>query len=189
MVWRTAAVAGIGFAVFGNDLVTWWSQGRLTLPSPLFFAGAGVVIAATIINRHAALLAFYSGHTAEATKLAAVELVVRTVVVCLLFSHAGEQAPMIAALLAQGTFLIIAYRRLESRVLGIGASRVLEACARPAAMTGVVTLVLMVGLHAAGGIDVRGRAIALVLATLAAVAVLVAQERKLGRTFLRRRLA
>ena len=189
VVWRTAVVAGVGFAVFGNDLVSWWSQGRLALPSPLFFSCAGVVITATIINRHAALLAYYGGHTADATKLAAVELVVRTVVVCLLFSRAGEQAPMIAALLAQCTLLLVAYRRLESRVLGIGVSRLLEACAKPAAVTGVMTLVLMVSLRAAGGIDVRGRAIALVLATLAAVAVLVAQERELGRSFLHRRLA
>ena len=96
---------------------------------------------------------------------------------------------MIAALLAQCTLLLVAYRRLESRVLGISVSRVLDACAKPAAASGVVTLVLMVALRAAGGIDVRGRAIALVLAALSAVAVLVAQERELGRSFLRRRLA
>lgn len=189
VVWRTAVVAGIGFAVFGSELVRWWSRGKLALPSPLYFAGAGVVIVATIVNRHASLLAYYGGHTASATRLAAAELCMRAVVVLALFSTAQEQAPMIAALIAQVALLLVAYRRLESRILGVTLHHLVDACIKPAAVTGVVTLALMLGLRAAGGTQLQGRIIALILGTVSAVAVLLLQERALGRTFLRRRLA
>ena len=189
VVWRMAVVAGVGFAVFGNDLVTWWSRGKLTLPPPWYFAGAGVVIVGAIVNRHAALLAYYAGRTADATRLAAIELVMRTLLVLLLFASAREQAPMLAALVAQCLVLLVAYRRLEARVLGIRVSRVLEACARPALITGAATAVLMFGLRAGLGGDTRGRAVALAVASVGAAALLVAQERDLGRSFLRRRMA
>ena len=189
VVWRSATVAGIGFAVFGSELVGWWSGGKLPLPSPLYFAGAGVVIVATIVNRHASLLAYYGGHTAAATRLAAAELCVRAALVLAMFSIAREQAPMIAALIAQVAVLLVAYRRLESRILGITLHQLIDACVKPAAVTGVVMLAVMLSLRAAGGLELQGRVIALILATVVAVAVLLLQERELGRTFLRRRLA
>lgn len=189
VVWRTATAAGIGFAVFGRDIVHWWSRGRLDMPSPLYFAGAGVVITATIVNRHASLLAYYGGHTADATRLAAIELILRVGLVLALFSRAQVQAPMLAALLAQVAVLLIAFRRLEARLLGVPVSRLIDACVKPAALTGVVTLLLMLGLRATAGDSVQGRVVALALATVAAAGLLVLQERALGRSFLRRRVA
>jgi hypothetical protein len=189
VVWRTATVAGIGFAVFGSDIVTWWSRGRLVMPSPLYFAGAGVVITATIVNRHASLLAYYGGHTADATRLAAIELILRAGLVLALFSRAEVQAPMLAALLAQVAVLLVAFRRLEARVLGVPVSRLLDACVKPAALTGAVTLSLMVAFRATGGGSVQGRVAALAFGTVAALGLLVLQERDLGRSFLRRRVA
>lgn len=189
VVWRTAAVACVGFAVFGHDLVTWWSRGRLQLPSPWYFAGAGVVIMGTIVNRHAALLAYYAGRTGDATRLAAMELVLRAFLVLVLFSRAREQAPMLAALAAQSLLLLVAYRRLESSVLGVSMSRLLDACAKPALITGAATAVLMLGLRSVSSDGTRERAVALVLGTCGSLALLVAQERELGRSFLRRRVA
>lgn len=189
VAWRAGVVAGVGFAVFGHDLVSWWSRGKLALPSDWYFVGAGFVIMATVVNRHAALLAYYAGSTGDATRLAAAELVARVLLVLLCFSRMREQAPIIAALIAQFGFLLIAYRRLESRVLGVSVRKVLEACAKPAFVTGLITAALMLGLRWTGGSDARHRGIALGVATLAAIAVFVAQERDLGRSFLRRRVA
>ncbi len=189
VVWRTSTAAGIGFAVFGSDLVRWWSQGRLPLPSPQYFAGAGVVIVAAIVNRHTSLLAYYTGHTAEATRLAALELCVRAALVFALFSRAHEQAPMIAALVAQCGILLVAYRRLEARILDVPLSQLFDVCIMPAVITGAVTLTFLLGIRLAAGVSVEGRVLALVLGILATTAVLLIQERDLGRSFLRRRIA
>ena len=138
---------------------------------------------------HASLLAYYGGHTADATRLAAIELILRTGLVLALFSRAQVQAPVLAALLAQVAVLLVAFRRLEARVLGVPVSRLFDACVKPAALTGAVTSSLMVAFRATGGGSVQGRVAALAFGTVAALGLLVLQERDLGRSFLRRRVA
>lgn len=189
VIWRLAAVAGAGFAVFGRDVVQWWSRGELDLPPQWFFIGSGIVLAASIVNRNSSLLAYYSGAPGAATRLLVSELVLRMTVVLSLAHRFGATAPIIAAFLAQIAFLLVAYRRLESEVLHVRPAVLFASCAWPAFASALPATLLMVGIRALTTSAMHERAIALLAAGIAVVAVLAFQERALGRQVFRRRRA
>jgi len=189
VIWRVAAVSGVGFAVFGRDVVQWWSRGKVELPPHWYFAGAGIVLAAGIINRNAGLLAYFSGSTAGATRLILWELGLRVVLVVTLVHRLGPTAPMVAALVAQLLVLLLAYRKLEGTVLQLRPSALLERCLWPALTSAVPATVLMVVLRSQSTAAVSQRGVALLAAAIGVAALLAVQERALGVQFLRRRRA
>jgi hypothetical protein len=189
VIWRVAAVTGAGFAVFGRDVVQWWSQGRLELPPHWFFAGAGFVLMATIVNRNAAWLSYFTGAPRASTRLLMVELGLRVVLVFALVRPLGATAPMVAALVAQATVLLIAYRKLERDVLRVEGRALLATGVLPALTSAVPATVLMLALRATSVDALAERGAAVVVATIAVAALLAFQERALALQFLRRRHA
>jgi O-antigen/teichoic acid export membrane protein len=189
VIWRVAAVSAAGFAVFGRDVVDWWSRGHLALPPAWYFAGSGLVLLAAIVNRNSGLLAYYAGQPGLATRLLLWELGLRAAVLLVLVWYAGALAPMFAALTAQFAVLLVAYRRVERDLLRVHMSTLLATCLRPAIASGAPALAMMMSLRALTTSAIDQRGIALGLAGLCALLVLVFQERHLGRQLFRRRRA
>ncbi len=189
VVWRVAGVAGVGYAVFGRDVVQWWSAGRLELPPEWFFVASGVVLVGTIVNRNAGLLAYYSGAPTAATRLLTWELLLRVALALALVRHFGPTAPILAALAAQLAVLLAAYRRLERDLLPVAPREMLAGYVWPAVVTVAPVLLLMVSLRSVTTGAVRERGLALLGAALGAAVLLAFQERVLGRQVFRRRRA
>ena len=189
VIWRVAAVSGAGYAVFGRDVVQWWSRGRLDLPPQWFFVASGFALVAAIVNRNAGLLAYYSGSPRAATRLLVWELAMRVTFVLLLVHRLGPTAPVLAVLAAQLAVLLVAYRRLECELLHVRLPVLLASCVWPALASAIPAAILMLCLRSLTTSAISQRGLALAAAAVGAAAVLTFQERALGLQFLRRRRA